>query len=158
MTADVIENHVLRCKNVVWSSLDSNLKEINVSKLTVNAHSVTDILTDLVTNLNLVGKRFPFIRDTESCLSFVWKLVLEINSYKCHSISRTGRKGWGIKLFYLDCIQTEVISNFCLLDDSYESNFVNASIPGLGNLFVAEIYRPPNKPLTDFTQYITGPM
>ena len=35
---------------------------------------------------------------------------------------------------------------------------MKASIPVLANVYVAGIYRPPNKPVTDFTQFITGSM
>ena len=70
MCADVIENYVPRCKNVMWSNLDSNLKENNLSILTVNAHSITGKFADLVTNLNLVRKRFSFIIVTELLLSY----------------------------------------------------------------------------------------
>ena len=34
--------------------------------------------------------------------------------------------------------------------------FVKAVVPGFGSMFVAQIYRPPNKPLVEFTQFITG--
>ena len=142
----------------MWFNLDSNLKENNLSILTVDAHSITGKFADLVTNLNLVRKRFSFIIVTESWLSYDSNLVLEINGYKSHSISRTGRKGGGIKLFYLDYISAEVISHLSVIEDSYESIFVKASIPGLGNIYVAVIYRPPNKPVTDVTQFISGLM
>ena len=64
------------------------------------------------------------------------------------------------KLFYLDYFSREIISHLSVIEDSYESIFVNASIFGLGNMYVAGIYRPrnKNKPLTDFTRFITGAM
>ena len=33
---------------------------------------------------------------------------------------------------------------------------MKAPIPGLGNMYVSVIFRPPNKPVNDFTQFITG--
>ena len=54
----------------MWSNLDSKLKENNLSILTVNAHSITGKFADLVTNLNLVIKRFYFVIVTESWLSY----------------------------------------------------------------------------------------
>ena len=153
-----MENIVSRCKNVMWSNLDGNLKGNNLSTLTVNAPSITSKFADLVTNLNLVRKRFSFIKVTESWLSYDSISVLEINFYKSHSISRTGRKGGGIKLFYLDYLSTEFISYISVIEDSYESIFVKASIPCIGNMYVAGIYRPPNKPVTDFTQFLSGAM
>ena len=84
MCAEVIENYVPRCKYVMWSNLDSNLKENNLSRLTVSAHSITGKFADLVTNLNLIKKRFSFIIVTESWLSYDSNLVLEIKGYKSH--------------------------------------------------------------------------
>ena len=84
MCADVIENHVSLYKNIMWSNLDSNLKENNLFVFTVNAHSKTGKFADLVTNLNLVRKRFSFSIFTESRFSYDSNLVSEINGYKSH--------------------------------------------------------------------------
>ena len=118
-----MENYVPRCKNVMWSNLERNLKENILSILTVDAHSITGKFVDLVTNLNLMRKCFSFIIVTETWLSYDSNLVLEINGYKSQSISRTGRKSGGIKLFYLDYISSEVISHLSVIEDSYEVFF-----------------------------------
>ena len=39
---------------------------------------------------------------------------------------------------------------------SHESILLKAAIPGLGNMFVEGIYRPPNTPLADSAQFITN--
>ena len=92
MCVDVIENYVPQ-----WSNLASNLKENNLFILTVNAYSITGKFSDLVTDLNLVRNRFSFIIVTELWLSHDSSLAQEIDGYNSHSISRTGRKGGGIK-------------------------------------------------------------
>ena len=103
-------------------------------------------------------KRFPFNIVTDSWLTYDSNLALEINGYKSYSVSRTGPKGGDIKLLYFDYTSTEVISQLFVKEDSHESIFVKASIPGLGNKYVAGIYLFLNKPLTDFTRFITGAM
>ena len=80
----------------------------------------------------------------EDKLSYDSNLVLEINGYKSHSISRTGQKSGRIKLCYLDYISAEVISPLSVIEDSYESIFVKTSIPGLGNIYVAGILSTPS--------------
>ena len=75
-----------------------------------------------------------------------------------NSISRTGQKGGGLKLIYLDYISTEEIIHISVIRVSYEAVFVKASNPCLGNMYIAGIYRPPNKLVTDLTQCITGAM
>ena len=144
----------------MWSNLDSNLKD-NLSILTVNAHSITCKSVDLVTNINLVRKRFSFIIVTESWLTYDSILILEIIGfigYKSYPISIMGRKCEGIKLFYLDYSSTEVISHLSVIEVSYETIFVKASFLCSDNMYVAGIYRPPNKSVTDFTQFITEAM
>ena len=89
---------------------------------------------------------FPFIKVTESWLSYDSNLVLEINGYKSHSFIRTGRKGGGFKLFYFDYISIEVKIHLSVIEDSYKSIFVKASISGIGNMYVASIHRPPKNP------------
>ena len=39
-----------------------------------------------------------------------------------------------------------------MVEDLYESIFLKAAIPGLGNMYVAGIYEPPINPLADFIQ------
>ena len=73
-----------------------------------------------------------------------------------HTLNRVARTGGGKKIFYLEYIITEVISQFSAVEVSHESILLKAAIPGLGNMFVAGIYRPPNTPLADFTQFITN--
>ena len=66
-----------------------------------------------------------------------------------HFINRVGRTCGGIKP------STEVVINFSKIEDSYECFFVKTVAPSLGNVLVAGIYRPPSKPLVDFTEFIT---
>ena len=82
--------------------------------------------------------------------------VLEINGCKSHTLNRVGRTGGGIEIFYLEYIRTEVISQISAVEDSYESILLKLAIPGLGNMYVTGIYRPPNNPLADFTHFITN--
>ena len=39
-----------------------------------------------------------------------------------------------------------------------KKTFAKASIPGLANMYVAGIYRSPNKPVCNFIKFITGAM
>ena len=101
MGDDQVDNYIPQCSNVLWSELDKNLKDNNLSVLTVNARSITGKFADLITNLNLIRKRFTFIIITESWLTEESNFVLEINGYKSHTLNRVGRTGEGIKIFYL---------------------------------------------------------
>ena len=69
MGDDQVDSYIPQCSNVLWSELDKNLKDNNLSVLTVNARSITGKFADLITNLNLVRKLFAFIIITESWLT-----------------------------------------------------------------------------------------
>ena len=48
------------------------------------------------------------------------------------------------------------IIHFSAVEDWHESILLKAAIPGLDNMFVAGVYRPPNNPLADLTHFITN--
>ena len=100
MGDDQADNYVPKCSNVLWSELEKNLKDNNLSVLTVNTHSTTGKFADLITNLNLIRNRFTYIIITESWLTEEFNFVLELNGYKSHTLNRVGRTGGHIKIFY----------------------------------------------------------
>ena len=66
MSDDQFDSYMPQCSTILWSEFDKNLKDKNLSVITVNAHNITGKFTDLITNLNLVRKRFTFIIIKES--------------------------------------------------------------------------------------------
>ena len=156
MEDDQIDKYVPQCSNILWYELDKNLKDNNLFVLTVNARSITGKFADLIIILYLVRKRFTFIIMTESWLTKESFFIQELNEYKSHTLKRVGRTGGGIKIFCLEYVRTEVISQSSAVEDSYESFLFKAAIPGLVYMFVAGIYWPPNTPIADFTHIITN--
>ena len=122
----------------------------------MKARSITGKFTDLITNSNLIRKRFTFTIITESWLTEESNFVLKLNEYKSHTLNRVSRTRGGIITFYLELLITEVTSQFSAVEVLHESNLLKAAISGLGEMFVAGIYRPPNTPLADFNQFITN--
>ena len=76
------------CKHVLWSDLDSKLKENILSILTVNARSITGKFAELVTILNLVIKHFSFIISTEP-----WKVLRRKSFTFCHGLHHITFRG-----------------------------------------------------------------
>ena len=105
--------------HVLWYELDSNLKEMNLPVISINTRSITGKFAELVINLNLIRERVFFVIITESLLTEESNLVLEIDGYKYHTINRVGLTGGNIKLFHLDYISNEVISDFSVKEDLY---------------------------------------
>ena len=99
MGDEQIDNYNPQCSNVLWSVLGKNLKDNNLSVLTVNGRCITGKFADLITNSNLIRKQFTFIIITESWLTEESYFVLEINGNKSHTLNRVGRTGGGIQIF-----------------------------------------------------------
>ena len=72
--------------------------------------------------------------------------------YKSYTINRVGRAGGGIQLLHLEYQITEARRKYSVVEDSYEF-FLKTAIPGLGDMYVAGIYRPPNTPLVEVTHF-----
>ena len=100
MVDDQVEKYVHQCSNVLWSELDKNLINNNLSALTMNARSITVKFAGLITNLKFIRKRFSFFIITESWQIEESNFVLDINWYKSHSLNRVGLTEGGIKIFY----------------------------------------------------------
>ena len=145
MSDDQIDNYVPQSSNVLCFELHKNLEYNILSILTLNARRITCNFADLITNLNLVGKRFTFFIITEYWLTDESEFVLAIKRYKLHIIIRLVRTGGGIKIFHLECKTTEVIRQISVVEDWFKV-FFEAAILGLGDIYVAVIYRAANTP------------
>ena len=66
-----VDSYVTQCSDVLWSELDKNLKDNNLSVFTVTARNITGNFTDLITDLNLFRRWYTFsiIIITESWLT-----------------------------------------------------------------------------------------
>ena len=106
----------------------------------MNARSITGSFAELTANLNFIREPFSFIIIVEYRLTDQSNLVLELDGYKSHMMNRLGRTLGGTKLLRPDYISTELINKVSVIEVSFESVFVQAAVPSLGNMFVAEIY------------------
>ena len=89
----------------------------------MNIRRITAKIANVRTNLNLNRKWFSFIVIKKSWLTDEYNLVSEIDGYKYHTINRVCRTRGDNKLLHFYYVSSEVISNFSIVDESYESLF-----------------------------------
>lgn len=148
------DDYVPVCYYTSWPDVSDNLNSNSLSALTVNIRSLKSKFSELSAHLSSVKFRFTIIAVTETWLHKDNDLAYELPGYKSHSIYRENQLGGGIKLYYLDMINVNIVDTFTGIFESCEILTAKASINGIGNLFVSCIYRPPNKPLPGFLNYL----
>ena len=99
MDDDQVDNYVPQCSIVLWSELDIILKDNYLSVLTLKARTITGKFADLITNINIIRKRFTFVIITGSWRTEDSNFVLEVNWYKSHILSKVRRTGGDIFFF-----------------------------------------------------------
>ena len=144
------------CSYLEWNNVSGKIHQNSLSCLSVNARSYIGKYGELVSYLSALSEKFSFVTITETWLNEANDKSLEIDGYKSLSVYRTDRMGGGIKFYYLDFIDIKVIEEFTGMNQSSESLVVRARIPGIGNAVIGSFYRPPDKPVNLFIDYLTN--
>ena len=142
--------HVPDCKFVTWLDLAKNIKKLGLSCFSINIRSISGKFGELVAHLNAIGKKFTFILITETWLRDDTDVGFNIKGYKSVSLNRNNRNGGGLKLFFDDSISVTILENLTGNNGSCERLFVRSYVPGIGNIVLGGIYRPPDKPIAEF--------
>ena len=128
---------------VEWDSISDKFTQCGLSVFHINARSLSNKFCELTAHLSMVSKKFSFIIITECWLSERSDVGFEIPGYKSFGIYRNNRRGGGIKLYYLNTLVADIVSEVTGCFDSYESLAIKVSVPGIGKLLVCGIYRVP---------------
>ena len=147
-------NNSSACEYISWSTLSSKLGNNRVSVLSLNIRSLTGKFAELLAHIYKLKNKFTFVVIVETWLTPDKDRALEIAGYRSHAIYRTDQIGGGIKLYYLENVNIDVLDQYTGCVDSCEILTVKASVPGFGNVNVVCVYRPPGKPINQFTEYI----
>ena len=138
------------CNKITWNGFNEYLLPNSLSVACMNARSLKARYHDLVSHLNILVNCFSFIIITESwLLSKDDDLGFDIEGYKSISVYR-GRKGGGIKMYYLNSISANIIDNLTVNSPSCETLFINAKVPSCEKIIIGGVYRPPNSLHYDF--------
>ena len=121
--------------------------------MTINMHSIIKKFSELQIHLSLVTNKVKVIIITESWLSKANDVGYELDGYKSISFYRDG-KGGGIKVYYENSINIIINDNLNLTSNSSEFLPLTAHIPFFGKLNICSLYRPPNKPISEFLAFL----
>ena len=142
------------CAEVSWNVFGKQVVNGKLSVLSVNVRSIKGKFNEILSCLSSLKGKITFIIITETWLNEDCDSLFEIDGYKSCSIYRNGCQGGGIKLFYLEHINIQIVDEFTSISGPCESLFVTATVPGYGRLGILGIYRPPNRPIRDFLSYM----
>ena len=92
--------------------------------------------------------KFSIVALTETWLTKDIDLLFELDNYKNFNQYRTSHGG-GIKVFIWDSIEVNILSEYCVTKDLYESVACEVFLSGIKYIFCC-IYRPPGEKINDF--------
>ena len=112
----------------------------------------------LFTNLSAC---LPFIHDfnidiialCETKIDCLSDSLFDIDGYHHVSLHRNNRGG-GLRIYYKHFLNIEVINELTFLSDTHESLFVKINIAKFGSFILGNLYRPPNKSVPLFNDYL----
>lgn len=138
------------CSIQNWSSATKLVGEKTLSFLSLNIHSLPGKFTELLAHLDSIKTEFKFIFITETYLNESTENLYNIPGYKSVSLSRSNRTGGGIKLYYKEELMLQICGEFTSNTGACERLIVSSTIPGIGNIFICGVYRPPHSSVSDF--------
>ena len=154
MNRDSLDNYEPHCSNINWCNLRP-LTTDKFSVLSLNARSIGNKFSELISTLKISKCKFTFIIIVETWLKEHSDVNLNIKGYKSVSLYRDGsRRGGGIKIYYADCLTVTISETISGCFDSCESLFISTKMPKIGKLTIGAIYRPQERNITSFCSHL----
>ena len=141
--------------HVDWDSISEKFFHNGMSLIHINMRSLFNKYSELSSHLSIVKRKFSFIILTETWLTDCKDVGFEFPGYKSFAVYRNQRIGGGIKMYYLEHITADVVSELSGCFPSHESLIIKAFIPGFGRLNVCGLYRIPNSTSDHFLSSLT---
>ena len=142
------------CQDIGWGNRIFNTFGKNLSVLCINMRSMANKFSELSSYLNRSKHSFSFIVLVETWLNASSDVGLELDGYKSLSLYRDVGVGGGIKIYHRDNISVVEVPNFtgCFL--SCECLIIKAKVPNSGTIYLGGLYRPPQKSINLFTEFV----
>ena len=137
-----------------WHNTSNKFNENNLSFLSVNFHNLAGNFDELVSHLDKVHRNLTLLLISETWFKETTDISINIDSYNNILLCRNLRKGGGLKLFNGEGLNVQFLHSFTGVEGSYETLFVKANVPGVGNLYVGGIYCPPYRSNVEFLSFI----
>ena len=146
------------CHEIDWGSRIIKTFGKNLSISSINMRSLSNKFAELNSYLTLAKHHFSFIVLVETWLNANNDIGLEIEGYKSTSLYRDAGAGGVVKIYYRDHISVSDVPIYtgCFL--SCESLFVKAHVPNVGTIHIGGLYRPPQKPISLFSEFVENLM
>ena len=152
------DTEVLHCTSICdyyqWCELAPVINTSKLSVISINIRSLASKFAELCAQLTRTKNKFTFVVIVETWLTKEKDRALELQGYKSHSICRNNRIGGGVKVYYLEHLNVNILHEFTGINDYCESIALCGYITGFGKLNLICVYRPPGKPFNSFITYL----
>ena len=125
-----------------------------LSILTVNIRGIKGKFQELLGYIELCKIHFSFIILVEVWLNNTENFGFNIPNYKSYTCLRNNRIGGGIVIYCSNSLKTSVVEEKTGIFPTHESLTIKSQIGNLGDIFVCAIYRPPNRSIDAFNDYL----
>ena len=78
--------------------------------------------------------------------------LFDIEGFTLVTNNRTGKRGGGVGFYITKNLNYDVLHEFNVISEVFESVFIEIKVPNRNNIIVGEIYRPPNSSPIEFTE------
>ena len=82
--------------------------------------------------------------------------LFTMDGFRLITNNRTGKKGGGVGFYVSQNLNCELLKDFSIMSETFESIFIEIKAPNKRNIIVGEIYRPPNANAIDFGEHVHG--
>ena len=79
-----------------------------------------------------------------------------MDGFRLITNNRTGKKGGGVGFYVTQNLNCELLEDFSVMSETFESIFIEIKAPSKRNIIVGEIYRPPNSSAIDYGEHVHG--
>ena len=133
-----------------FSNISSQKNSFNLLHTNING-CLTNFNT-FVSYLATIKSKLSIIALTETKLNEFNDIGYSLEGYNCLSSYRTNLHGWGIKLFIHNHLQYSPIDELTIVNQSFESLFINLTLQNNEHVYIGVIYRTHETTINQFNE------
>ena len=142
---------VNQCKDIYESFSEDTFSLLHLNIRSLNKH-FDELKLFLETDAD---QSFSVIGLSETWLNSNSESFFSIDGYKMFVNNRPDKSGGGVALYISHTFECIVHDDISRMDNIVESLFLEICIPGIRNIVVGIMYRPPNSNIKDFLTYLS---
>ena len=122
------------------------ISHFNIRSLNKNFDQFHLLINQLKFDYGIIGVSETWLKETSPSSLF------GIEGFTLVTNNRTGKRGGGVGFYITKNLNYDVLHEFNVMSEVFESVFIESKVPNRNNIIVGEIYRPPNSSPVEFTE------